>query len=150
MRAWAERRFISDVEALRRLASARREHRQHSFWANGNSDVGNNPQMVLAPNGSLTVVSGCISATNIVCASDAELKQDVRPLSYGLRELTRLRPVKWNWKHATTRQLNFGLVAQEVQPVLPELILHGVDEKGSLGLNYMGLIPVLIPLNGHR
>lgn len=31
-----------------------------------------------------------------------------------------------------------------VQPVLPELILHNVDGKDSLGLNYMGLIPVLV------
>ena len=28
--------------------------------------------------------------------------------------------------------------------MLPELILQNADNKGSLGLNYMGLIPVLI------
>ena len=28
--------------------------------------------------------------------------------------------------------------------MLPELILHNVDAKDSLGLNYMGLIPVLV------
>jgi hypothetical protein len=37
-----------------------------------------------------------------------------------------------------------GLIAQDVEPVLPELIIHNADNKGALGLNYMGLIPVLI------
>jgi peptidoglycan hydrolase CwlO-like protein len=61
-----------------------------------------------------------------------------------LRELVKLHPVRWQWKDTTTTQLNLGLVAQEVEPVLPELLLRRVDNKGSLGLNYMGLIPVLV------
>src|SRR5438105_1725205 len=89
-------------------------------------------------------VTGNVCAANISCASDARLKQNVTPLSYGLREVLRLRPVRWQWKDATTVQLNMGLVAQEVVPVLPELILHDVDGKNSLGLNYMGFIPVLV------
>jgi hypothetical protein len=56
----------------------------------------------------------------------------------------RLRPVRWQWIDTTTTQLNLGLVAQEVEPVLPELILQNVDTKGSLGLNYLGFVPVLI------
>ena len=28
--------------------------------------------------------------------------------------------------------------------MLPELVLHNTDSKDSLGLNYMGLIPVLV------
>jgi Chaperone of endosialidase len=55
-----------------------------------------------------------------------------------------LRPVRWQWKNITTTQLNLGLVAQDVEPVLPELILRNVDTQGSLGLNYGGFIPVLI------
>jgi len=89
-------------------------------------------------------VTGNVCAANISCASDARLKQNIRPLSYGLREVLRLHPVRWQWKDTTTTQLNLGLVAQEVEPVLPELVLRGVDAKGSLGLNYMGLIPVLV------
>jgi hypothetical protein len=86
-----------------------------------------------------------VCAANIMCApSDARLKQNLRPLSYGLRELQKLHPVTWQWKDTTTTQLNLGLVAQEVEPVLPELLLRDADNKGSLGLNYMGLIPVLV------
>jgi hypothetical protein len=89
-------------------------------------------------------VSGCLSASNLSCPSDARLKRDITPLSYGLPEVLRLRPVTWQWKDATKTEPNLGLVAQDVEPVLPELILHNADNKGALGLNYMGLIPVLI------
>ena len=99
--------------------------------------------MSIAPNGNVTV-TGSVCAANVPCPSDARLKQRVTSLSYGLREVLRLRPVTWQWKDTSTAQRNMGLIAQEVEPVLPELILHGVDAKGSLGLNYMGLIPVLV------
>ena len=90
------------------------------------------------------LVTGNVCAANIPCNSDARLKQNVAPLSYGLREVLRLRPVKWQWKDTTTMQPNVGLIAQEVEPVMPELVLRGSDAKEPLGLNYMGLIPVLI------
>src|SRR5207244_6578559 len=100
-------------------------------------------KMRVAGSGNVTVV-GNVCAANISCGSDARLKQNIKPLSYGLSEVLRLRPVKWQWKGTTTRQLNLGLVAQEVEPLMPELILRSVDANGSLGLNYMGLIPVLV------
>jgi hypothetical protein len=93
--------------------------------------------------GSLEVF-GNICAANFMCQSDARLKQAVAELHYGLSEVLRLRPVRWDWKDQAQRQLNLGLIAQEVEPVMPELVLHGVDAKDSLGLNYLGLIPVLV------
>jgi hypothetical protein len=89
-------------------------------------------------------VEGCISATNISCPSDARLKDNITPLSYGLPEILRLRPVTWQWKDATRTEPKLGFVAQDVEPVLPELIIHNADNKGALGLNYMGLVPVTI------
>jgi hypothetical protein len=93
--------------------------------------------------GSLEVF-GNICAANFMCQSDARLKQDVTNLKYGVRHLLQLRPVSWRWKDPKQRQPTLGLVAQEVEPVMPELVLHGTDAKDSLGLNYLGLIPVLV------
>jgi hypothetical protein len=90
------------------------------------------------------LVTGCLVASNLSCPSDARLKENIAPLSYGLPEVLRLRPVTWQWKDATKTEPNLGLIAQDVEPVLPELILQNADNKGSLGLNYMGLIPVLV------
>jgi hypothetical protein len=89
-------------------------------------------------------VSGCLSASNLPCPSDARLKENIVPLSHGLPELLRLRPVTWQWKDPTKTEPTVGLIAQDVEPVLPELILQNSDNKGALGLNYIGLIPVLI------
>jgi hypothetical protein len=89
-------------------------------------------------------VSGCLTASNISCASDERLKENVTPLLYGLPEVLKLRPVTWQWKDATKTEPNLGLIAQDVEPVLPELVIQNADNKGALGLNYMGLVPVAI------
>jgi hypothetical protein len=89
-------------------------------------------------------VTGCISASNLSCPSDARLKENITPLSYGLPEVLRLRPVTWQWKDATRTEPKLGFVAQDVEPVMPELVIQNADNKGALGLNYMGLVPVTI------
>jgi len=38
----------------------------------------------------------------------------------------------------------FGLVSQEVDAVLPELVLRHTEPEKPLGLNYVGLVPVTI------
>ncbi len=40
--------------------------------------------------------------------------------------------------------MNLGLIAQEVEPLLPELVSTGIDAEHTKGINYIGLIPVLV------
>ena len=53
-----------------------------------------------------------------------------------------LRPVSYSWKDKAT-SLKIGLIAQEVQKVIPEVI-SGDENSGALGMNYAELVPVLI------
>ena len=76
--------------------------------------------------------------------SDARLKTGIVNLRYGLSEVMRLRPVTWAWKNDSINSTRLGLIAQEVQPVLPELIVQGTDKDRLLSMNYLGLIPVLV------
>jgi hypothetical protein len=76
--------------------------------------------------------------------SDARLKLGIRTLNYGLAEVLRLRPVTWRWKEHPERGPQLGLVAQEVESVLPELVSTSKDAEQMKGLNYTGLLPVLI------
>jgi Chaperone of endosialidase len=48
------------------------------------------------------------------------------------------------WKDTTTHdsRLQAGVIAQEVQAVMPELV--NTDTKGMLSVNYQGLTPYLI------
>ncbi|MBX3244656.1 MAG: tail fiber domain-containing protein [Acidobacteria bacterium] len=80
--------------------------------------------------------------------SDARLKTDIGTLNYGLRDVMRLRPVTWLWKDRPDRGTQLGLIAQEVETVMPELVSNvkspEKDVEETKALNYTGLIPVLI------
>lgn len=71
--------------------------------------------------------------------SDKHLKENIRTLPYGLQEVMRLRPVAYSWKSDASSK-KIGLIAQEVQQVIPEVVSDGE----YLGLNYGELVPVLI------
>lgn len=75
--------------------------------------------------------------------SDVRYKEHLAPLAYGLDEVTALRPVSYNWRDGPVDEVHFGLVAQEVAQVLPELV-EGDEADGPLSLNYSELVPVLV------
>ena len=99
-----------------------------------------------APGHPLQMGSGafCTAAGVWTDASDRRLKTNISDLSYGLREVMRLRPVSYNMKKGGTAQV--GFIAQEVQKVLPEVVAgqEGNVEKGeTLGLAYGNMVAVL-------
>ncbi|MGL4483822.1 MAG: tail fiber domain-containing protein, partial [Anaerovoracaceae bacterium] len=78
--------------------------------------------------------------------SDRRLKNDILPLSYGLKEVLQLQPKFFKYKSSpNVRQV--GLIAQEVKPIIPELVSgeEGDLEKGNiLSFNYANLTVVLV------
>jgi hypothetical protein len=84
-------------------------------------------------------------ATNgTIQTSDGRLKDRLTALPYGLSEINQLRPVAFIWSDGPADEVHYGLVAQEVMDVLPELVRGGEDPQGTLGMNYNELVPVLI------
>ncbi len=81
---------------------------------------------------------------NFITPSDARLKEGVTNLRYGLHELLQLRPVTFLWKDRRDGRTNLGLIAQEVEKVLPEVVERSADPAAPLGMNYTGLLPVMI------
>jgi hypothetical protein len=74
--------------------------------------------------------------------SDIELKKDLAPINSALEKLLSLRGVSFAWKDeklGATREI--GVIAQEVEPVFPELVSAITGRKF---VNYLGLIPILI------
>jgi len=62
---------------------------------------------------------------NWATLSDARLKEDIRPYTRGLAELRALRPVRYKYKKeywAASDRYFTGLIAQEVQDVVPEMV----------------------------
>lgn len=88
--------------------------------------------------------------------SDARDKNNIRDLNYGLKEILQLHPVKFNWKNNPAEGDKLGVIAQEIQKVLPEVVRdweYQIDETTGkktkvsvekLGVMYADIIPVLI------
>ena len=81
--------------------------------------------------------------------SDERLKNNVKNLENGLDVIEQLRPVSYTWKEGMGRGNDFGLIAQEVEKILPELV-HETDlifqdnDETYKTLSYERLVPFLI------
>ncbi len=81
----------------------------------------------------------------VVHTSDKRLKKNIETLPYGITEILNLKPKQYHWKHRPeTDHKSFGLIAQEVQEIIPELVLLDDDEQQTMSVNYTELIPILI------
>lgn len=116
----------------------------------GNGNVGINttaPSQRLHVNGNARIGSCTYESDgDVVCFSDARYKRDVQELSPMLDRVTALRPVRYGWRpyaladHGPSDGASTGLVAQEVERVLPELVT--TDADGYKSVNY-GRLPLL-------
>jgi len=77
-------------------------------------------------------------------ASDKRLKRDISSLSYGLDEILQLQPKTYNWKNRDQKHKSLGLIAQEVAPIIKEIVVAQDNPEKTLGISYTELIPVLI------
>lgn len=107
-------------------------------------DIRTNGDLYVRGSGTNCVIGSGSGSTN--CTSDGRLKTDVRPISEALNKVKALRGVYYRWNDKArmqdkTRQ-HVGVIAQEVQKVLPEAVEKGED--GILGVSLEGIIPVLI------
>jgi trimeric autotransporter adhesin len=84
------------------------------------------------------------SANGTIQTSDARLKSNIKDIGYGLETILNLRPVSFTWKDDTQNALHLGLIAQDVQKVIGEVVDTGKDSEKTLGINYTAIVPVLI------
>ncbi len=91
--------------------------------------------------GPLLEVAGNIRCISVTETSTQRFKDDVAPLDGSLATLMQLRPVRFRWDAPHGGRSDFGLIAEEVRAVLPELVSTDSDNNAS-GLNY-GRVGVL-------
>jgi hypothetical protein len=77
--------------------------------------------------------SGNVWATAYYYTSDARLKTNVNTLTGSLQLINRLRPVSFDWIESGKADL--GLIAQEVQEVIPEAVVRN-ETQDKDGSNY--------------
>jgi hypothetical protein len=125
------------------------------YWDIG-PDGGNNFTLYNQGNAGAYISDG---GTTWNAVSDARLKTDVRPLenNSSLEAMLKLRPVTFHWKSvASSKALQTGFIAQEVQRVLPNLVSAAPDAdiastngnvtkiRSVLGINYTGLVVPIV------
>lgn len=72
-------------------------------------------------------VNGTIRATNVTETSDIRVKENVIPLYCNRDILKQLRPVLYNYIDDDTKTQKAGLIAQEVEKILPSLVSTSVN-----------------------
>ena len=100
---------------------------------------GSTSNLHLQVNGGNVYVGG-----SIVHSSDRRLKKNITALKYGLNEILALEPKSYDWKNRKQKYKSLGLIAQDVQPIIKEIVLVQKKKKKTLAIDYTSLIPILI------
>jgi hypothetical protein len=116
-------------------------------WIFTTDPVGTGGNVASISNTGNITASGEITA---YVASDRRLKHNITPLFSSLDIIDKLNPVSYYW-NAKAKELNpmksdsldYGLIAQEVENVLPGVV-HGIFDDKYKSIDYIKLIPIMI------
>jgi hypothetical protein len=92
-------------------------------------------------------VIGTVSLSGVEHVSDQRYKKNITPVTGALEKLSKLNPVNYDWRKDEFKERGFsdkkqwGFIAQEIEKVMPELVVEA--KNGYLSLNYNGVIPLL-------
>ncbi|PHN06666.1 tail fiber domain-containing protein [Flavilitoribacter nigricans] len=88
---------------------------------------------------------GTFSATTgeYIQSSDSKLKKNIQKMPDILSKVMELRPLNYQYKDTKSQDLTIGFVAQEVDPLFPELV-HFIEADQLYGINYAGFSVVAI------
>jgi hypothetical protein len=83
--------------------------------------------------------TGQVTAVDFNSTSDENLKMNIETLNNSIEILKRINPVSFEWKD--TERKSYGVIAQELEKVLPELVK---ELNGTKSVSYTPLIALLI------
>jgi hypothetical protein len=83
-------------------------------------------------------VIGTVKAIDFDTTSDQNLKTNIKIIEDPLEKIAQIRGVNFEWKE--NNKPSAGVIAQEVEKVLPELVTN----NGTKAVNYNGLIGLLV------
>lgn len=100
-------------------------------------------------------VNGTIHYTSLAASSDVRLKTKIEPIGNALALVRRLRGVRFEWNERVNRvrdgyklgKPTYGLIAQELETVLPELVsTWKLDDEitDAKAVCYERLVPILV------
>ena len=89
--------------------------------------------------------AGAATFNNDVTAfSDERLKENIQPIMGGLEKVMQLQGVTYKRNDVTNAKTQIGVIAQQVEPILPEVVLTADDEMQTKSVDYAKMTAVLI------
>ncbi len=85
-------------------------------------------------------VAGSVTATSFIYTSDVRLKDNIVPLSGALAKVKSLQGISFSWKDSG--QAEIGFIAQDVEKIVPELVVTGND--GLKAVKYGNIVALLV------
>ena len=90
-------------------------------------------------------VSGSIEYTGTITdVSDERLKENFKPIDNALSNISKVNTYTYTMKDDTDKLREYGVIAQELQKIFPEMVTEVDTENGYLGVSYVQLVPVLV------
>jgi hypothetical protein len=110
------------------------------YYTTGNVGVGTtNPQYLFHAEGDSYISH--VYTTEVTMTSDSNLKRNVRTIENAMDLVSQLRGVEFEWKSTNPRS-SIGLIAQEVEQVLPNVVHE--DHSGHKSISYANMVGLLI------
>jgi hypothetical protein len=110
--------------------------------ANGAILIGNGTAYNLTTTPTFTgnvTINATLTATSIVESSDLRIKENIKTIENALDKTSKLRGVEYDLKSNGQRKL--GLIAQEVETIIPEVVFEDDDSMKSVAYgNIIGLL----------
>jgi hypothetical protein len=104
----------------------------------------------LTVTGDVNVMGTVYTSSGTVQTSDRRLKSQIQPLSDSLSKVKSLRGVYYRWAVPVQdgrwfdSRRHVGIMAQDVQQVLPEAVKPLPGKDDYLGIDYQLLVPLLL------
>ena len=102
------------------------------------------------PGQSLVQITGALAVDGNITAyytSDINLKDNIRPIESALFKVQQINGVTFDWNEKSSKIQqdkghDVGLIAQEVEKVLPEVVVLRPD--GIMAIQYEKVVPLLV------
>jgi len=124
----------------------------NSVIIGGSGITATSPNIVYVPD---LIIDGLTSVTDLQTdangkiidgVSDISLKKDINIISSALDKVKQLRGVSFNWTEESNmgEGLHYGMIAQEVKEVIPDMVRFRAKSDTILALDYKALVPWLV------
>jgi hypothetical protein len=95
-------------------------------------------------NNTLVYTYNIIATGNVTAYSDIRLKENIETIDSPLEKIQKMRGVYYTLKEDSSSQRKIGVIAQEMEEVLPEVVYTGTSEEKWKSVAYGNIVAVLI------